>query len=51
MMAIVACAAFCGLVWWLGRDVMDFSGLGDDILSDELDEETRGIDDGDGARK
>lgn len=51
MMAGVACAAFYGLVWWLGRDVVDLSGLGDDIWADELDEETRGIDGGDGARK
>lgn len=50
-MAVVACAAFGGLVWWLGRDVMDFSGFGEDIWSDELDDDTKGIDGGDGARK
>ena len=50
-MAVVVCAAFCGLIWWLGFDVMDFSDLGDDLWSDELDEDTKSIDLCNGDRK
>lgn len=50
-MVVVVCAALWGLIWWLGWDVMDFSGLGDDIWSDELDEDTKSIDVGNGDSK
>ena len=51
VMAVVVCAAFCGLVWWFSLDVMDFSDLGDDLWSDELDEDTKSIDLGNGDSK
>ena len=51
VMAVVVCAAFCGLVWWLSLDVMDFSDLGDDLWSDELDEDTKSIGVGNGDSK
>ena len=50
-MAVVVCAAFCGLIWWLSLEVMDFSDLGDDLWSDELDEDTKSIDLGNGDSK
>lgn len=50
-MAVVVCAAFCGLIWWFSWEVMDFSDLGYDIWSDELGEDTRSISVGNGDSK
>ena len=50
-MAVVACAAFWGFLWWRDRDGEGFFDLDDYIGAGELDEDTKGIDRDDGDRK
>lgn len=51
VLAVAACAVFCGFLWWLGRDGGDFFDLDDYIGAGELDEDTKSIDRDDGDRK